>query len=715
MPLLSFVLVVHREQAYLRECAASVLDQGFADLELIAIDDASPDHAPELLDELAGEDARVQVRHLPSRLGRGRARNLGLELAAGEYLWFIETTDRLAPGAPAAVAERLAAAPDVLLVHHSRETPLGRVTPGPHRRLPAGIAGMTTLAEQPALAAAAPHAWDKVLRRELLDGLGARFGPAAHDELTVTWPALAAAERIAAEPTPVYIRREPENAVGDAGGSPFDVFAQYEAVLARGAPEALVAPAMLRHELALLPTVPARDRREFFARMSRAYRGAPVPGGPVAQLRARLVERDAYAAFTALEESLAARRELDRRRAGVERRGRRAVKRARAAYRQRHYRAGRRRPLDPQLAVFAAYWYRGYACNPAAIYEKARQLVPDMRGVWIVKPDAVAALPAGIEHVVAETPEYYDAIARASYCINNVNFPNHFVKREGSVHVMTHHGTPLKRMGLDERLSPVARMDWAALMRRCARWDYSVSANPHSTLVWERVYPVPYESLEVGYPRNDVLATATDDDVRRARAAVGIADDQVAVLYAPTHRDYQRGHVPVLDVDAVAEALGRRFVLLSRAHYFYAGRPGRHARDVSAHPSVEELCLAADVLMTDYSSIMFDYAVLDRPIVVHAPDWDVYRAIRGVYFDLMAEAPGAVCRTEAEAIEALRSGADDPAARAAFRERFCALEDGGAAERVVRRVWLGEPPKYSGARAADQRRRADLQRRGLPR
>jgi CDP-glycerol glycerophosphotransferase len=173
--------------------------------------------------------------------------------------------------------------------------------------------------------------------------------------------------------------------------------------------------------------------------------------------------------------------------------------------------------------------------------------------------------------------------------------------------------------------------------------------------------------------------------------------------------------MPVLDVEAVAEALGPGYVLLSRAHYFYAGRPGRHARDVSAHPSVEELCLAADVLMTDYSSIMFDYAVLDRPIVIHAPDWDVYRAVRGTYFDLMAEAPGVVSRTEAEAIEALASGADDPPARAAFRERFCALEDGHAAERVVRRVWFGETPKYSEAGAADQRRRADLQRRGLPR
>jgi CDP-glycerol glycerophosphotransferase len=168
----------------------------------------------------------------------------------------------------------------------------------------------------------------------------------------------------------------------------------------------------------------------------------------------------------------------------------------------------------------------------------------------------------------------------------------------------------------------------------------------------------------------------------------------------------------VLDVEALAGALGPGFVVLDRTHYFYAGRPGRLARDVTKYPSVEDLCIAADVLLTDYSSIMFDYAVLDRPILVHAPDWEVYRAMRGVYFDLLAEPPGVVARTESEVIDALRSGADDPAARATFRERFCSLEDGHAAERVVERVWGA---KYSGAGAADQRRRPDLQRRGLPR
>jgi CDP-glycerol glycerophosphotransferase len=157
-----------------------------------------------------------------------------------------------------------------------------------------------------------------------------------------------------------------------------------------------------------------------------------------------------------------------------------------------------------------------------------------------------------------------------------------------------------------------------------------------------------------------------------------------------------------MDVEDFAHRLGPGHVLLVRAHYFHV--PPRRGGadfprvggliDVSAYPVVEDLYLAADVLVTDYSSLMFDYGVLDRPIVIYAPDWAAYRDLRGVYFDLMAEPPGAVATTYADLVDMFAGGAyaDDRAgkARAHFRSRFCYLDDGGAAERVVRRVLLGE-------------------------
>jgi CDP-glycerol glycerophosphotransferase (TagB/SpsB family) len=257
-------------------------------------------------------------------------------------------------------------------------------------------------------------------------------------------------------------------------------------------------------------------------------------------------------------------------------------------------------------------------------------------------------------------------------------------------------------MGLDQQKYPASTdMDFDKLLERCDRWDFSLSSNRFSTTVWERVYPCSYVSLESGYPRNDILVNATSADVRRARTALGLADGTRAFLYMPTHREYQPGFEPSLDLARLADELGPDVTLMVRGHYFYGSSPHvaelrRSGRivDVSGHGRVEELYLAADALITDYSSAMFDYAVLDRPIIIYAPDWDIYSAVRGTYFNLLQESPGAVATTQAELIGLLGSdayrGEEAAARRDAFRRRFCEVDDGRAAERVVRRVFLGE-------------------------
>jgi CDP-glycerol glycerophosphotransferase (TagB/SpsB family) len=258
-------------------------------------------------------------------------------------------------------------------------------------------------------------------------------------------------------------------------------------------------------------------------------------------------------------------------------------------------------------------------------------------------------------------------------------------------------------MGVDQSTYPIvaaATGSFAKLLTRMDRWDYNLSSNRHSTQMWERAFPGTYETLEYGYPRNDVYYTATAEDVARVRARLGVPEGRTALLYAPTHRDYSTGFESRLDLEAFCEEIGDEFVVLLRAHYFYdEGRRRGSGRiiDVTRHRSSEDVCLAADALITDYSSIMFDYANLDRPIVVYADDWEVYRETRGVYFDLMEAPPGPVVRTPGELAGAFRdrSYADDSsrALRAAFRERFCQFDDGQAAERVVRRVLLGRPPE----------------------
>jgi CDP-glycerol glycerophosphotransferase len=208
-------------------------------------------------------------------------------------------------------------------------------------------------------------------------------------------------------------------------------------------------------------------------------------------------------------------------------------------------------------------------------------------------------------------------------------------------------------------------------------------------------------TLEIGLPRDDALVNAKPEDCQRIRDSLGITAGQRVVLYAPTHREYDREMRAPADIASLAASLGPDDVLLVRSHYFADRDPTNRiepgtAVDVSSYPSIEELYLAADVFVTDYSSAMFDYALLDRPIVIFAPDWETYRTLRGTYFDLFAEPPGVVTTTQAELVDALLSGAADaPAAtsaRAAFRARFCQNADGHASERCIRTVFPNPEP-----------------------
>jgi CDP-glycerol glycerophosphotransferase len=738
LPFLSIIIPVYAVQGYLRECLDSILDQSFTDIEVIAVDDSSPDHCPGILDHFAERDPRVRVIHLHHNLGNGPARNAGLDQATGRYVWFVDSDDRLAPGALRAVAAALRATgdPEVLLVDHSRVNALGEPGHGPP--LPGrDDSTVRTVVDDPRLLSVFTVAWNKVLRRDFLRQTGIRFDTGWYEDIPFTHPVLVAATRIATLHRVCYhYRRRRHDAITSTRSERhFEVFQQWRRVFDRldqlafdqpGAGAAGERARAVREQLfrrmvwhlfvvQVMPDrLPARSRRAFFHQMSlhyHRYRPADfaLPGNPRDRLRHRVLAADAYRLFTVLR---ALRRLAWRGRhtmAAALRRARSmsgaAVGRGKAVAGIAVYHLLRLLPTQPRLAVYAAYWYRGYACNPAAVYEKARELVPHVHGVWVVDRRHAATMPDGVAYVVTGSMRYYRTLARARWLVNNVNFPDFVVKRPGTTYLQTHHGTPVKVMGVDQNAYPIAAqgMDLARLLRRSDRWDFSLSSNAHSTEVWARAYPCRYQILEHGYPRNDRLARAAQPegaaDVATTRQRLGLPEDATVVLYAPTHREYVRGYRPPLDVEDFADAVGPDVIVLQRAHYFYGhhAKPGSAhpaVRDVSSHPVVEDLMVAADVLITDYSSVMFDYAVLDRPVVIYAPDWDSYVRVRGVTFDLLAEPPGVVATNRADLTDAFRTGSvwGDAAtlARSQFRARFAYLDDGHAAERVVRRVFASE-------------------------
>ncbi|MEU7904035.1 bifunctional glycosyltransferase family 2 protein/CDP-glycerol:glycerophosphate glycerophosphotransferase [Actinoplanes sp. NPDC049118] len=722
MPLLSVVLPVYKVQGYLRQCLDSLLAQAFTDFEVVAVDDCSPDNSGAILAEYAERDPRVRVVSLETNAGLGGARNAGLDQAIGDYVWFVDGDDWLAQGALTAVAGRLADTdPDVLVVGFDRVFWDGRVAVAGAGALLATAPRTFTVIEWPQVLNVLHVAWNKIVRRDLLVKLGFRFEAGWYEDVSYTFPILAAAERISAlGRTCVHYRQRRTGAITrTVGDRHFEIFKHWEHALAlveeyAERPEALrplLFQRMMWHYVVVLRNperIPPASRRSFFDRIVadfhryRPAQGYRPPPGPMG-LRLRFVERGSFRSFRALNRAVDVVKAVNRRRRVPLLKARGVAKRVRQAAYRGYYRLHLRLPVDDRLALYAAYWYRGVTCNPAAISRKAAELAPDVRNVWVVGRARARSVPPGTDYVIAGSLPYYRALARARWLVNNVNWPNWVVKRAGATHLMTHHGTPLKMMGLDQVDHPAAAKDpdFHAQMRRADRWDFSISANAHTTVAWERAYPCRYETLEVGYPRNDRLASASPAETAAVRAKLGIAPSERVVLYAPTHREWLPLGQQVLDVEAFADRLGPDSVLLVRAHYFYVApdedaqsRRGRVV-DVSAYPVVEDLYLAADVMITDYSSAMFDFAVLDRPLVIFAPDWEAYRELRGTYFDLMEQPPGAVATTFAELVGVFADGAyatgEAAGRRARFRERFCYLDDGRAAERVVRRVLLAEP------------------------
>ncbi|MFZ4294146.1 bifunctional glycosyltransferase/CDP-glycerol:glycerophosphate glycerophosphotransferase [Streptomyces cellulosae] len=714
MPRFTVVVPVHNVQGYLHACLDSVLSQSYRDLELIAVDDRSPDGCGAILDDYAARDERVRVLHLEENVGLGRARNAGMPHATGDYLLFLDSDDTLTPGALRALADRLdeTGDPDVLVFDYARTYWWGGTRRNVLAHVLSEAAGSTfTAAERPEILDLLMVVWNKVYRRDFVEREGFTFPPGYYEDTPWTFPVLLSAERIATlDRICLYYRqRRQGNILSTTSRKHFDVHEQYARVFrfvdarpALGHWRPFLHAKMGEHCLDILSKpdrLPPSDRAEFFRRTAEMFHAHRPPGARVpAELRVLL---GSYAGYVLRRRATRTGRELQRRAQQV-----RAVTATKAV----RARSLPRRPLDPHLAVYSAFSHRGMLGDPAAVYRAARDLAPHIRGVWVVADEERAAtLPPGTPYVLPDTPEYRRVTGRATYFVNNVNWAGTLVKRQGSVHVHTHHGTPLKYAGADLLEKPGARLhfDVPQMLRRADRWDYGLVANRHSELVWERAFPCHFTSLRSGSPRNDVLVRGDEERARATRERLGIPEGDTVVLYAPTRRDYRRdGLVERIDLARFAADLGEGRTLVVRLHPTLADGPARglglselHRRgvlvDATDEPEVQDVLLAADVLVTDYSSLMFDYALLDRPVVVHADDWDAFRASRGAYLDVTAEAPGHVTRSYRELAWLFASGtwADEESARlrAAFRERFCEYDDGRAAERVVRAVMLGEP------------------------
>lgn len=376
--------------------------------------------------------------------------------------------------------------------------------------------------------------------------------------------------------------------------------------------------------------------------------------------------------------------------------------------------------IDDKLVLFETFMGRQYGCNPKAIYEYmiSRPEFADYRLVWaLAEPEKAAEFEKlkRAETVKVKTKQYYETFAAAKYIITNSALNYRIYRKPGQIICQTWHGTPLKRLRCDivaEKGNVNNTLEEIKIKNDMDVVRYSYFLSPSAFASEKFISSFNMKELgiediviETGYPRNDFLFNYTGEEAAEIRASLGIPADKKVILYAPTFRDNEHDGAGYtydvhLDFDRLREELGEEYVILFRAHYFIANRfnfdryPG-FVIDASNLDDITPLYVISDVLITDYSSVFFDYANLRRPILYYMYDLDDYaEGIRGFYFDI-DEIPGPKIRTEDELVAQIKTLSKEGEYGARwFREhgevfdefirKYAYLEDGKASDRVVK-------------------------------
>lgn len=352
---------------------------------------------------------------------------------------------------------------------------------------------------------------------------------------------------------------------------------------------------------------------------------------------------------------------------------------------ERRYAAGRREPLE-NAVFFESFYGRTAGCNPLAIDRELARVAPAVTRYWSVV-DLSVEVPEGAIAVVEGTPDWWRARGAARLLVVNDWLRRRFVRRRGQRVLQTWHGTPLKRLALHRPGFDPRRA--LAVVRESRRWDVLLAQSPYAARVLSKAYAFLRRPVWVeGYPRDDALL---HDDGLETRRRLGIHSEERVLLYAPTWRDDRKRIVDFVDPSALARAADA--VVLVRGHTRTlqpgADLDGPRVIDVTGFPDTARLLAASDALVTDYSSVMFDFALTGKPMYFLVPDLERYRGeMRGFYFDLLELAPGPVVRTQRDLERALADV--DPSIFAErydrWRTLFVPRDDGRAAERVVARI-----------------------------
>ena len=363
-------------------------------------------------------------------------------------------------------------------------------------------------------------------------------------------------------------------------------------------------------------------------------------------------------------------------------------------------------PRKKKVIFFESFLGKQYSCNPRAIYEYLKKHAPDYDCYWSYDPRYVRQFEGhNLKMIKRFSIPWLLVMSRAKYWVSNSRLPLWIPKPKKTLYLQTWHGTPLKKLGIDIEEIHMPGTTTEAYKKNftdeSSRWDFLISPNSYSSEIFQRAFRFEKQMIESGYPRNDYLYNYSEEDAFFIRKKLNIPTEKKVILYAPTWRDneyHARGQYKFslkLDLERLQEELGDDYVVVLRLHYLISDQLDvshfdGFVIDASDYTDIRELYVISDVLITDYSSVFFDFANLKRPIIFFVYDIESYRdQLRGFYFDFEKEAPGPLVKETSQVIEELKrlKRGEVVALPTQFKQQFTYLEDGLATKRLVETVF----------------------------
>ena len=371
--------------------------------------------------------------------------------------------------------------------------------------------------------------------------------------------------------------------------------------------------------------------------------------------------------------------------------------------------------VDDKLIIFASFNGRSYCDSPKALYEYIikNEKYKDYRFVWAftdVDKHKFLKINQNTEVVNIKSNEFYRKMKQAKYWIFNYKIQDFVFPSPKQVFIQCWHGTPLKRLGCDLEHFDNAMNSISEIRKRyhleASKFTYFISPSEFASekfiSTWD-LKKIGKENIiiEKGYPRNDFLYNYTSEDIKDIKEKLNIkSDNKKIILYAPTYRDNQHSteigytYKTQIDFDKLQKELSHEYIILFRAHWLVAqsfnfDKYKDFIIDVSNYDDINHLYVISDMLITDYSSVFFDYANLKRPIVFYMYDLEDYRDnIRGFYLEL-EELPGKIVKTENELIDEIKFINDKfeyNSKYKIFNKKFNYLDDGHSSKRVIEKI-----------------------------